>query len=79
MSRYTPKTPKLVAQYGKLDGETDIIISWGPGIPKCDASLLYNAICTERRLWDGTYDKSLIDELKERGYDISTLRFTISK
>ena len=79
MSRYTPKKPKLVAQYGTLDGETDIIISWGPGVSKCDAHLLYNVISSERKRYDGQYDKSLVDELKARGYDIATLRFSVTK
>lgn len=68
----------------------DICLAWGGnGANKRDSNLLHMVICGKRlrlaygeeRDKEGPYvfDCSLIDELKTRGYDISTLRFSIQK
>jgi len=86
------KPGQLLIYYGKLPGDTpDILGSWGgEGADKRDSKLLMNLFCSKRLrlafsdddkkesggrpyLWD----KSLIDELTERGYDITTLKFSI--
>ena len=71
-------------QKGRLDGETDILIFFGDNVPRCDRSLVMNALCSERQYTDLTtlkprFDASLIDELEKRGYDIDTLRFSIDQ
>jgi hypothetical protein len=51
----------------------------------CDGNLLLNFFCTERLHYSikqiGAVEtgKSLIKELEERGYDITTLKFSIKK
>jgi hypothetical protein len=69
----------------------DIIYHNGPGTGKPDLRLLHSVIgCQSQHLnldapldsarvnWV-TYEPSLLDQLEERGYDLSTLRFYIRK
>ena len=83
---------EIKVYYGKLQhDDPDVVYSWGQGVPSPDVSLvnmvlsgnrvtpLYGA---ERDKHSGapyTFDKSFIDELIERGYDITTLKFSIQK
>lgn len=67
--------------YGKLPGDNpDIIYSGGEGTSKCDRALLHHVIGSERMQLDldrpGHYKfgKSLLQELEERGYDITNIR-----
>lgn len=85
------KTGELKAQYGKLpDDSPDIVFAWGEGCSRTDAHLLHNVINSERCYLDiekvgkddpmpVSYDKSLVDELEARGYDITTLKISIQK
>lgn len=67
--------------------ERDLMIdNGGGGACRADAHLLHSAICSERYgpgmgvpLGHYVVDKSLADELKARGYDLSTLKFSIRK
>ena len=85
MKRY--RTPKmkpghLMAQYGKLPHDSpDLIFTWGPGCHKGDASLLHYVFCMKQyNPVTGKFDdRSFVDELQSRGYDITTLRFSIEK
>jgi hypothetical protein len=95
MKRYRrPKVKpgELRAQWGKLEGnEPDLCYFWGEGIGKCDGHLIHNVLSTPRceTNWDAPmgsprimwtkYAKSFIEELEERGYDLTTLRFYIRK
>lgn len=84
-----PKPGELVMFWGKLPHDSpDVCYAWGAaGANKCDGSLLNHVIGSPRmriaygaeREKQGPYvwDKSLLDELKARGYDITTLRFYI--
>lgn len=77
--------------FGKLPhDDPDVIFAWGEGVSQCDGGLANHVFCGKRlrpaygdeREKVGLryiYDKSFIDELTERGYDISTLRFSIEK
>lgn len=68
--------------YGRLPGEyDDVIIAHGDGTSKRDAALLHFAMCCERpSVIPGAADHlGLIDELVERGYDLTTLEFRIRK
>lgn len=51
----------------------DLCYDWGDGCERRDARLLHHFIGSPR---DGM---DFIKELQERGYDLSTLRFTIRK
>ena len=52
----------------------DIVYDFGDGCSRRDARLLHAAFSA--KVIDG---KDLYRELQERGYDLTTLRFTISK
>jgi len=72
-------------QYGKLPYEDpDMVIAWGEGTSKRDGNLLHYILCCKRqrtvygkeREDNGghsvAFDPSLIEELEQRGYDITT-------
>jgi len=79
------KPGELLMRWGKLPhSEPDMCIAWGEGCSKTDAKLLNNAIASEHPdlFAEPLFSKmmpSLIDELESRGYDITTLRFSIRK
>lgn len=70
------KPRELRAAYGRADrwSEPSIVYSWGgDGANKPDGRILSTAI-EEAIVFDG---KTLAQELDRRGYDLSTLRFSI--
>ena len=74
----TPKAKEgeLLAKYGKADGELDLFYCWrGDSSMRRDSKLLSHAF-ESMRIMD---DKTLRQELEARGYDITTLRFSIMK
>jgi hypothetical protein len=89
----TPKAKpgELVARWGTVEGSTDICYAWGDGINKSDSHLLHSVLSTPRtRLnWDAEFpasrfnatvdEPSLLAELEARGYDLTTLRFSVRK
>jgi hypothetical protein len=83
----TAKPGEVKIAYGRADryDNPDLCVAWGSGTDmKCTGRLVMNAL-TEKTLrpkFPGPgheYRPSLIDELEARGFDIETLRFTISK
>lgn len=81
----TAKPGELKAAYGRVDGDLCIGYAWGgAGADKSDARIL-GAVMEDR--WSrpafplGTTEErpSLIEELEARGYDITTLKFSIQK
>jgi hypothetical protein len=59
--------------------ERDVSFGWPSGPQtKSDGHLLYGHF-GYRYNYDGTPEKSLLDELRDRGYDLKTLRFSIMK
>jgi hypothetical protein len=91
----TPKARpgELIIRYGKPDrhNDADVCYAWGPGVNHCDGSLLHYFFGTDRMEtnWDASYNASflervkyapsLLKELESRGYDLTTLRFSIQK
>jgi len=74
--KITAKEGELKAKYGSLDDELDIYYAFkGDAQMGRDAKLLSNYF--ERN--KGLFDKTLRQELIERGYDITTLSFSIMK
>jgi len=69
--RLRAKASELLAYYGyDGDGEgPDMCVAWGEGIRKGDGGFL---------LWD-VFNPKLVQELVSRGYDLSTMKFSISK
>lgn len=81
-----PKTKdgQIIVRRGKIDGDVDMCIFFGDGVPRCDRALVIDALCSKRQRTDlstmrPVFDPSLMNELDERGYDIDTLRFSIQK
>ena len=74
------KPGELKAQWGKLPHDTpDMCYAWGEGVNRADARLLSNALGGKNYLPGLGLEPSLIDELEKRGYDLTTLRFSVQK
>lgn len=75
------KPGELKAQYGKLPHDKpDLCFAWGEGVDSADARLLNDALTSKRhRPMANVWDDSLIEELEKRGYDITTLKFSVQK
>jgi hypothetical protein len=78
------KPNTLEAKWAKPDkwSNPDLTYVWGAGCASADAHLLHNVLTGERypHPLNGTKpDSSLTAELEKRGYDLTTLRFSISK
>lgn len=83
MSKHTPKTPKLVFKFGKLDGEWDFIAAGGPGTCSADRNLLLYMFTFSHPRWDWagrfSQEHSFLEDLEKRGYDTTTIKFSIQK
>lgn len=70
------KPGQIKAGYGRVDGGLDLSYAWGGGgAQKPDVRVLMRAL-EDMPVFEG---KSLRDVLTERGYDITTLRFSIER
>lgn len=79
-----PKPGELKVQWGKLPSESPgLCYVWGEGVPNADATLLHDVLSSPRyrplQSLHEAPDPSFLKELEARGYDLSTLRFTIQK
>ena len=81
-----PTPGELVMMWGYADGEgPDICYFAGEGVDRTDQRLLHNVLASPRMVPDlhsplhFTFDPSFIDQLKSRGYDVTTLRLSIRK
>jgi hypothetical protein len=55
---------------------------WGEGCGKRDGALLHYLLCSKRMNWRGgkpNVEPSFLEELEARGYDLTTLRFSVRK
>ena len=70
-----PKPGHLLALYGRTDrfNSPDLVYVYPNRNIKCDSRVLMHAL-EEVPVYDG---KSLREELEARGYDITTLKFSI--
>lgn len=81
----TPQKPGILkAQYGKNRGERDMFVLYGKGVPSCDRALMMNVFGAKQMRFDyekrmPAFERSLVEEFAVRGYDLSTLRFSICK
>lgn len=84
------KPGELKMGYGKMPGDApDLCFAWGDGCSKRDGNLMHYIFCGKRqRVTYGNekvekgpvvFDPSFVEELEARGYDITTLRFSIMK
>jgi len=74
------KPGTLIAKFGRAEGErgeqASVCYAWGgEGASKADARILSQALEANKVFEDCT----LVEELKKRGYDITTMKFSISK
>ncbi len=80
------KDGELRIYWGKLPHESpDVVLSWqGDRSMKRDSALLHYYICSKHpdlfaKPLFSVMKPSLIEELESRGYDITTLKFSIQK
>lgn len=68
----------------------DILYEWGDGIQRCDGHLLHSILAApkielcfgkekENHGLPWKFGKSALEELHARGYDVTTLKFSIKK
>lgn len=63
-----PKSGQIKASYGKLrDQPEDIIVAWGDGVSRADRACVLHAM------------SELGKEMASRGFDVRSLRFSITK
>ncbi len=74
---------ELAMRWGKLPHENpDMCMVWGEGCGKRDGALLHYLLCSKRMNWRGgkpNVEPSFLEELEARGYDLTTLRFSVRK
>jgi hypothetical protein len=82
------KDGELQMYWGRPDphDSPDVVLAWqGDRRMKADTALLHMIICSKRpkiafgKLDWNVMEPSLIEELQARGYDITTLKFSIIK
>jgi len=80
------KPDTIEVYYGRdRDGQVDLVFAWGEGAHKGDAATVMDII--QRKQHRGSFETfpnlkecpSLLEELEERGYDLTTLKFSIQK
>lgn len=81
-----PRAPKakegeLKMCWGKMPHENpDMCFAWGEGCTKRDANLLHYVMASPRNKYMAPDQMpTLVEELDKRGYDITTLKFSIKK
>lgn len=69
----TAKPGQLKIAYGQEYGDKDLFFCWGQGTCRADSSMLNSYFCYHK----GFEGRTLVEELEKRGYDITTLKFSI--
>lgn len=79
----TAKPGELVMRWGRLPNEAPgTCFAAGDGLSKRDMALLHYMLASKRMRWkEGapTFEPSFLEELEARGYDLTTLRFSVRK
>lgn len=70
------KPGELRAVWAKSVEGRDLHFIRGEGVPRADGALLCHALTSKHYTTD---ERSLAEELHRRGYDLTTLRFSIRK
>ena len=81
------KPGQLRVYYGKEDslGSPDVCFAWGPGTSRADSSLIHSMFSGfSHRKGDGILEPKVqhdgyLKELEARGYDLTTIKFSIEK
>jgi hypothetical protein len=85
MKKKIYRAPKVVegqikAQRGKIDGDVDMCIFYGDNVPRCDRALVMNILYSDRYdTFERKSSPSFAEELKARGYDLNTFKFSIER
>jgi hypothetical protein len=80
-----PRKPGVLkAKIGKNNGERDFFVLYGDGVPACDRALIFHALGASQMRYDHhlqrqSFEPSLLEELKDRGYDLGTFEFSVTK
>jgi hypothetical protein len=69
----------LKAQWGRVRQDADLIFIRGRGIRMDDLLLLHSVLTLPRFGQDGSAEASFVEELHRRGYDVTTMRFSVRK
>ena len=83
LRRLTPKDNQLVLRYGKTKEHSADLVAYNGKLAYDGPALLLNALARERYEPDFHSNKnikvvkSVLDELDEKGFDLSTLKFSI--
>ena len=84
----TPRPPKkdgaIKFQYGRCEGDLDFLVMYGNDVPRCDRALVMNLFTSQTRDFNQetrrpVFSDSFIDELDKRGYDTSTIKFSVER
>jgi hypothetical protein len=72
---------QLKAKWGSIEGDSpDLCYVWGPGVARVDAALLHGALSMRQCMpLSMDFEPSFMEDLKARGYDISTLEISVCK
>lgn len=72
---------QLKAKWGRIEGDSpDFCYVWGPGVARADAALLHGALSMRQCMpLSMNFEPSFMEDLKARGYDISTLEISVCK
>lgn len=66
--------------YGRDEaGDMGQCFQWGTGASKRDANFIANALYFEKGIPGSEGNRTFVKELEHRGYDLTTLRFSIDK
>jgi hypothetical protein len=68
------KPGRLAARWDRR--EKDFLFQRGEGVDRADGHLLYNSLGHVKTIGG---QRTLLEELEARGYDMTTLRFSIDK
>ena len=84
LRRRKMKDGELAMYWGRVDGDApDVVYEWrGDGSMRRDSRLLAHVVGSKRPSILGEnneWDKSFLEELEVRGYDLSTMKFSIMK
>lgn len=82
--RQQRKEGSVRVQYGKSCGDDGLFVFYGAGVAREDRALLLYTFGSPTMGFDyekmtPTFTRSFVEELSLRGYDLSTLKFSISK
>lgn len=86
------KPGQLLVYYGKADGDgPDVCFAWGEGCNRRDGAMLHYHLSGKRQrevygaeqVKNGgrpvVFDPSFLEELDARGYDLTTIKFSVQK